>query len=131
MATESIPRVLFGSSAHSRQKRARMGARKRLLTAGPLGMATLDGGFVGDAETRRNGIAGIARHRRSSPESEGGALPLINTDDTDQQKGAGKRSPEGRVPPPKAKTGLAGDPGRCHMRVAGTAIRKVVGVARS
>jgi hypothetical protein len=32
---------------------------------------------------------------------------------------------------PKAKTGLAGDPRRCHMRVAGPAIRKIEGVARS
>jgi hypothetical protein len=68
MAAGPIPRVLFGCSGHSRQKRARMGPDAQ-PNYGPLGMATLDGGFVGDAETRRNGIAGIARHRRNRKKS--------------------------------------------------------------
>jgi hypothetical protein len=84
---------------------------RRAANYGPLGMATLDGGFVGDAETRRNGVAGIARHRRSSPESEEGALPLIDTDNTDQEKGAGKWSTGRRVPPQKPRPGLLGTPG--------------------
>jgi hypothetical protein len=37
-AAEAISRVLFASSAHSRQNRARTGTRKRSLTHGPLGM---------------------------------------------------------------------------------------------
>jgi hypothetical protein len=40
-AAEPIPRALFRCSAHSRQKRARMGARKHSQIYGPLGMATL------------------------------------------------------------------------------------------
>jgi len=84
----------------------------RSQTYGPLGMATLDGGFVGrcgDTEEwdRRN--------RASSPESEEGALPLIDTDDADRER-IKKGHRRGR---------------RCHMRVAGTAIRKIEGVTRS
>jgi hypothetical protein len=59
---------------------------------------------MGSPESRV--IAGIGRR----------ALPLIDTDDTDQQKEQGNGRRGGR---------------RCHMRVAGTAIRKIEGVARS
>jgi len=52
-AAEQIPRVLFGCSAHSRQKRARMGARKRSQMNGPLGMAISFFGLIFGGAQRR------------------------------------------------------------------------------
>jgi len=47
-----------------------------------------------------------------------------------REKDLRKTTAEGDSPQ-QAKTGRVGDPGGCHTRVAGTATRKIEGLARS